>query len=69
VFFEEFGEHLVFALQLVLEGGDLFVLGVVGGGLGAGGLEGGGTVLEEDLLPLVVFCLSRNWKIAPFGLA
>jgi hypothetical protein len=69
VFLQEFGEDFVFALELPLQGGDFFVFGVVRGGLGAGGLEGGGTVLEEDLLPLVVFCLSRNWKIAPFGLA
>ncbi|MFO0803252.1 MAG: hypothetical protein U0791_09045 [Gemmataceae bacterium] len=43
----------MFALELLFEGGDFLVLGVVGGGLGAGGLEGGDALLEENLLPLV----------------
>jgi hypothetical protein len=48
----EFGEDLVFALELFLEGSDLLVLGILGGLAGfAGWLEGGGTVVEELLLP------------------
>ena len=48
----EFGEDLVLALELGLEVGDVPVL-EVGGGLAAavGGGEGGGAVLEEDLVP------------------
>ena len=53
MFLQKFGEDFVFALELLFECGDLLVLGVVGGGLGAGGLEGGGTLLEEGFLPLV----------------
>ena len=50
----QLGEDLVLALELGLQVGDLFVLGV-GGGLAAfvmGG-EGGGAVLEELFLPVV----------------
>src|SRR5881227_1693554 len=50
----QLGQDLVLALELGLQVGDLFVLGV-GGGLTTlivGG-EGGGAVLEELLLPVV----------------
>ena len=50
----EFGEDLVLALQLVLEGGNHFVLGIlVGLAVFAGVGEGSGAVLEELLLPEV----------------
>src|SRR5262245_4811601 len=50
----ELGEDLVLALELVLEGGDLAVLGVlVGLAALAVILEGRGAVLEELLLPQV----------------
>jgi hypothetical protein len=54
VLLQEFREDLVLALELLLEGGDLAILGVVlGFAAMAGILEGGGAVLEELLLPEV----------------
>src|SRR3954447_14004164 len=47
----EFGEDFVLALELLLQEGDLPVLGVAGAS--GAGLEGGGAVLEELLLPAV----------------
>ena len=50
----QLGQDLVLALELVLEGGDLAVPGVLlGVAAPAGILEGGGAVLEELLLPEV----------------
>jgi hypothetical protein len=54
VLLQEFGQDLVLALELVLEGSDLAVLGVLLGlASPAGVLKGGGAVLEELLLPAV----------------
>src|SRR6478672_124993 len=51
---QQLGEDFVLALELVLEGGDLLVLGVlVGLAAFAGVSEGSGAVLEELLLPEV----------------
>ena len=48
----QLGQNLVLALELVLEGGDLAVLGVLAGLVAfAGVVEGGGAVVEELLLP------------------
>ena len=47
----EFREDLVLALELLLQKGDPPVLGVTG--TSVSGLEGGGRVLEELLLPAV----------------
>src|SRR5438477_7465170 len=50
----QLGEDLVLALELVLEGSDRSVLGVLAGlAAFAGVIEGGGAVLEELLLPEV----------------
>ena len=50
----QLGEDLVLALELVPEGGDLDILGVLTGLAAlAGVIEGGGAVLEELLLPEV----------------
>src|SRR5438874_6825381 len=51
MFLHEFREHFVLALELLLQGGDPLVLGV--GGPSGAGLEGGGAVLEELLLPAI----------------
>jgi hypothetical protein len=54
VLLPEFGEDLVLALELVLEGSDRAVLGVLVGLTAlAGVVEGGGAVVEELLLPEV----------------
>jgi hypothetical protein len=48
VLLHQLGQDLVLALQLLLEGNDLAVLGVRAGlAARAGGIEGGGGVLEE----------------------
>src|SRR5262245_37936700 len=51
MFFHQFGDDFVLALELVAEGGDGSVEVALGGGALA--LEGGGAVLEELLLPEV----------------
>src|SRR5438309_19691 len=51
MFLHEFREDFVLALELLLQVGDPLVLGV--GGASGAGLEGGGAVLEELLLPAV----------------
>ena len=52
MFLHELREDFVLALQLVPEGGDGAVLGVLAGlAAFAGVVEGGGAVLEELLLP------------------
>jgi hypothetical protein len=50
----QLGQDLVLALELGLQVGDLFVLGIAGGlaAFVVGG-EGGGAALEELLLPVV----------------
>jgi hypothetical protein len=54
VLLHQLGEDLVLAAELVLQGSDLAVLGVVNGLAGpARGSEGGVAVLEELLLPAV----------------
>jgi hypothetical protein len=54
VLLQEFGENLVLALELFLQGSDLAILGVVlGFAAMAGILEGSRAVLEELLLPEV----------------
>jgi hypothetical protein len=48
----EFCENLILTLELVFEGSDLAVLGVLQSLMAFAGIgEGGGTVLEELLLP------------------
>ena len=51
MFLHQFGDDLVLALQLVAQRGDGPVEAALGGGVLA--LEGGGSVLEELLLPEV----------------
>src|SRR5512142_621646 len=51
MFFHEFGEDLVLALELLLQEGDLAILGVVGAS--GARFEGGRGVVEELLLPAV----------------
>jgi hypothetical protein len=64
----QLGEDLVLALELVLEGSDLDVLGVLAGlAAFAGVIEGGGTVLEELLLPEVEECDGQVVLLAEVG--
>src|SRR5512135_3868480 len=51
MFFHEFREDFVFALELLLKRRDLPILGIAGAS--GAGLEGGRAVLEELLLPAV----------------
>ena len=60
----ELGHDLVLARELGFELLNLLVFGVFDGLGVAAILEEGVAVLEE----LLLFCLSRIWKIAPFGL-
>src|SRR3954451_17292409 len=51
MFLHEFREDFVLALELLLQEGDLPILGIAGAS--GSGFEGGGAVLEELLLPAV----------------
>lgn len=53
MFFHEFGEHGILALELGFELLDLLVLGVLDGLGGTAVVEGGVAVLEEFLEPVV----------------
>jgi hypothetical protein len=54
VLLHQLGQHLVLGAELGLQGSNLAVLGIRAGlAAPAGLLEGGGAVLEENLLPVV----------------